>query len=147
MELFELRHFIDVAAAEGLSRAASRLSVSQPTLSRQLNKLEAELGTKLFYRHGRGVALTQAGRRLRDVAETALQQLDAVKEELQSQVLDEIGEVMIGTPPSIAATVGADLATVFAAAHPKAHLRMRESFSGRFTGMGRGRSARPGRPV
>ena len=130
MELIELRHFIDVAAAGSLSRAAARLSVSQPTLSRQLNKLEAELGTDLFYRHGRGVALTQAGQRLLDVADNALRRLDAVKDELQSQRLDEAGEITIGTPPSIAATVGADLATVFAATHPRAHLRMRESFSG-----------------
>ena len=130
MELSELRHFIDVAAAGSLSRAASRLSISQPTLSRQLNKLEAELGTDLFYRHGRGVALTQAGQRLLDVADNALRQLDAVKDELQSRRLDEAGEVTIGTPPSIAATVGADLATVFAATHPRANLRMRESFSG-----------------
>jgi LysR family nitrogen assimilation transcriptional regulator len=130
MDLGELRHFIDIAAAGSLSRAASRLSISQPTLSRQLNKLEAELGTNLFYRHGRGVALTDAGQRLLDVADNALRQLDAVKDELQSRRLDDVGEVTIGTPPSIAATVGADLATVFAATHPRAHLRMRESFSG-----------------
>ena len=130
MELSELRYFMAIAAAGSLSRAASRLAVSQPTLSRQLNKLETEMRTELFYRHGRGVALTHAGQRLLDVAGGALQQLDAVKDELQSRTLDEVGEVTIGTPPSIAATVGADLATVFAAAHPKAHLRMRESFSG-----------------
>jgi LysR family nitrogen assimilation transcriptional regulator len=130
MDLGELRHFIDIAAAGSLSRAAARLSISQPTLSRQLSKLEAELGTNLFYRHGRGVALTDAGQRLLNVADNALRQLDAVKDELQSRRLDDVGEVTIGTPPSIAATVGADLATVFAAAHPRAHLRMRESFSG-----------------
>jgi LysR family transcriptional regulator, nitrogen assimilation regulatory protein len=64
------------------------------------------------------------------VVSGALQQLDAVRDELQSRTLDEIGEVTIRTPPSIAATVGADLATVFAATHPRTHLRMRESFSG-----------------
>jgi len=130
MEISELRYFMEIAAAGSLSRAASRLAISQPTLSRQLNKLEIEMRTELFYRHGRGVALTPAGQRLLDVTGSALQQLDAVKDELQSRTLDEIGEVTIGTPPSIAATVGADLATVFAANHPKAHLRMRESFSG-----------------
>jgi LysR family nitrogen assimilation transcriptional regulator len=130
MELSELRYFMEIAASGSLSRAAARLSISQPTLSRQLNKLEGETRSALFYRHGRGVALTQAGQRLLDVAAGALQQLDAVKEELQAGTLDEGGEVTLGTPPSIAATVGADLATVFAATHPKAHLRMRESFSG-----------------
>jgi LysR family nitrogen assimilation transcriptional regulator len=119
-----------IAEAGSLSRAAARLSISQPTLSRQLNRLETEMRTDLFYRHGRGVALTHAGQRLLDVAGDALQRLDGVRDELQSRTLDEIGEVAIGMPPSIAATVGADLATVFAATWPKAHLRMRESFSG-----------------
>ena len=130
MDVGALRSFLEIASSGSLSRAASRLSVSQPTLSRQLARLEAETRTELFYRHGRGVALTDGGRRLLNVAAAALQQLDAVKEELQSHMLDEIGEVTIGTPPSIAATVGADLATVFAETYPKAHLRMRESFSG-----------------
>ena len=130
MELSELRYFMEIAAAGSLSRAASRLAISQPTLSRQLNKLESEMRTDLFYRHGRGVALTPAGQRLLDVAGNTLQQLDAVKDELQSRTLDEIGEVALGTPPSIADTVGADLAIVFAATYPKARLRMRESFSG-----------------
>ncbi len=130
MDVVALRSFIEIAASGSLSRASSRLSISQPTLSRQLAKLEAEMRTELFYRHGRGVALTGSGRRLLDVAAGALQQLDAVREELQSHRLDEVGEVTIGTPPSIATTVGADLATAFAASYPKAHLRMRESFSG-----------------
>jgi LysR family nitrogen assimilation transcriptional regulator len=130
MELSELRHFLEIAADGSLTRAAARLSISQPTLSRQLNRLEAEMGTELFYRHGRGVTLTEAGQRLMDVTGLALQQLDAVKDELQSRSLDEVGEVTIGTPPSIAATVGADLMTLFSATYPMAHLRMRESFSG-----------------
>ena len=130
MELSELRYFLEIAASGSLTRAAARLSISQPTLSRQMNRLEAEMGTNLFYRHGRGVALTDAGQRLMDVTGPALQQLDAVKGELQSLRLDEVGEVTLGTPPSIAATVGADLTTAFAATHPMAHLRMRESFSG-----------------
>ena len=130
MELLELRYFVEIASAGSLSRAAARLSLSQPTLSRQLNKLEREMRTDLFYRNGRGVSPTEAGQRLLEVAHATLQQLKDVKDELQSGSLDELGEITIGTPPSIAATVGADLATVFAAKYPRAHLRMRESFSG-----------------
>ncbi len=130
MELLELRYFVEIAAAGSLSRAAARLSLSQPTLSRQLGKLEAEMRTGLFYRHGRGVRLTDAGQRLLDVARAALRQLDEVKDELHSRSLDDVGEVVVGAPPSIAATVAAELAMVFAARYPQAHLRMRESFSG-----------------
>ena len=130
MELLELRYFTEIATAGSLSRAAARLSISQPTLSRHLGNLEAELRTSLFYRHGRGVLLTDAGKRLLEVAADTLRRLDDLREELHAQAQDEVGEVVIGTPPSIAATVGADLALRFAARYPRAHLRMRESFSG-----------------
>ncbi len=130
VELLELRHFVEIASAGSLTRAAARLSISQPTLSRQLGKLEREMRTGLFYRHGRGVRPTEAGQRLLEVAMAALQELDGVRGELQSRTLDEIGDVTVGIPPSIAATVGADLATVFFKRYPRAHLRMRESFSG-----------------
>lgn len=103
MELLELRYFMEVATAGSLSRAAAKLSVSQPTLSRQLRKLETEMRTELFYRHGRGVRPTSAGERLLDVARGTLQQLDDIKTELQSGTLDEVGEVTIGArpPPSL----------------------------------------------
>ena len=130
MDLLELRYFREIAASRSLSRAASRLCVSQPTLSRQLAKLEAEVRSALFYRNGRGVSLTEAGERLLAVAGPALQQLSDVRDELQSHQLDDVGEVSLGTPPSIAASVGAPLSIDFATRHPKARLRIRESFSG-----------------
>jgi LysR family nitrogen assimilation transcriptional regulator len=130
MELLELRYCVGIANAGSLSRAASKLSVNQPTLSRQLNKLEAEMRTGLFYRHGRGVSLTEAGKRLFAVATSTLDQLSEIKNELRSHELDEIGEVALGIPPSIAASVGADLAVRFAAEYPKARLRIRDSVSG-----------------
>lgn len=130
MDLLELRYFVEIAAVGSLSRAAGRLSISQPTLSRRLGNLEKELRTDLFYRHGRGVLPTEAGHRLLDVATATLRQLDDVKEELQSRVLDEVGEVTVGTPPSIASTVGADLAAAFADRYPRARLGIREGFSG-----------------
>ena len=130
MDLMELRYFLEIATAGSLSRAAGRLTISQPTLSRCLTKLERELRVELFYRHGRGVSPTEAGKRLLEVATGALQRLDGVRDELLSRTLDEVGEVTVGTPPSIAATVGADLAAVFAGRYPRAHLRIREAFSG-----------------
>lgn len=130
MDLTDLRYLLEIASAGSLSRAAGRLSISQPTLSRCLNKLERELRSELFYRHGRGVRPTDAGHRLLSVAADTLRQLDGVKDELQSRTLDEVGEVTVGTPPSIASTVGADLAVAFAHRYPRARLRVREGFSG-----------------
>jgi len=69
MELRELRNFTRVARAGSVSRAAAELRLAQPALSRQIKKLEYELGVPLFIRHGRGVRLSQAGLRLRTLAD------------------------------------------------------------------------------
>ena len=130
MNLVDLRYFVEIATCGSLSKAAARLSISQPTLSRCLNKLEREMYVELFYRHGRGVRPTEAGQRLLDVVTVTLRDLDLVKNQLQARSLDDIGEVTLGMPPSIASTVGADLSMAFSDRYPRAKLRIHEAFSG-----------------
>lgn len=62
MELRHLKYFVTVAEEENITRAARRLNVSQPPLSRQIRDLEAELGLQLFERRPQALALTAAGR-------------------------------------------------------------------------------------
>ena len=61
MDIRVLRYFIAVATQENISAAANALHLSQPTLSRQLNNLEEELGTTLFVRGNRKITLTDEG--------------------------------------------------------------------------------------
>ena len=64
MELSQLRTLIHVAELGSLSKASDTLRVAQPALSRQIKLLEHELRAELFTRNGRGMVLTEAGRRL-----------------------------------------------------------------------------------
>lgn len=130
MDLLELRYFVEIAEAGSLSRAAVRLGVSQPALTRQVRNLETELRVELFYRHGRGVSLTDAGRRLHAAGIDVLHRLDGVKQDLLARSSQVTGSITLGLPPSIAATIGAPLATTFAKLYPEAELHIRESFSG-----------------
>ena len=81
MELRHLRYFIAVAERGSLLAAAQqRLNTSQPSLSRQIRDLEAEIGVKLLERQPRGVALTDAGKAFLDHARLALAQVEAAVE-------------------------------------------------------------------
>jgi LysR family hca operon transcriptional activator len=81
MELRHLRFFIAVAETGSLTVAAEkRLNTAQPSLSRQMRDLEAELGCELMIRGARGIELTAAGRVLLDHARAVLLQVEAAKE-------------------------------------------------------------------
>jgi LysR family hca operon transcriptional activator len=81
MELRHLRYFVAVAEAGSLTVAAARkLHTSQPSLSRQIRDLEAEVGAELLRRSARGIELTPAGRAFLDHARAALSQVEAAAE-------------------------------------------------------------------
>ena len=131
MDLQELRSFVAIADAGSFSRASLRLGLAQPTLSRQIQGLEQGLGAQLFYRHGRGIALTDAGTRLYGTVLPLLAQLDAVRLDLAKHANAPGGRVTFAIPPSIGATIIAPLVTTFRQACPAASLRVLEGFSGR----------------
>lgn len=100
MEIRVLRYFLEIAREENMTRAAKRLHVSQPSLSRQMRELEEELGKKLFARSSHSIHLTDEGLLLRKRAEDLLAMADKITNEFQS--MDDItgGDVFIGCAES-----------------------------------------------
>src|SRR5258706_7355838 len=80
VDIEELRTFIEVADAGGVSPAALRLGVSKSIVSRRLFRLEAELGIQLLARTTRGAALTEAGLTFRDHAARICSEMDVARE-------------------------------------------------------------------
>ncbi|HSX69306.1 MAG TPA: LysR family transcriptional regulator, partial [Pseudomonas sp.] len=103
MTLKQLRYLIAIAEAGSFSAAARRAFIAQPALSRQIGLLESELQMQLLERQHDGVALTDAGRRLYEVARSVVQKLDSVKDELASTRGDPKGHVAISIPATASA--------------------------------------------
>ena len=100
MEIRVLRYFLEAAQEGNITKAAGRLHISQPTLSRQLKELEEELGKKLFIRSNYSIKLTDEGMLLRKRAEDILDMVDKTTDEFKS--LDDIngGDIHIGCAES-----------------------------------------------
>lgn len=85
MSLAQLEYFVAVAEEGQLTRAAARLHISQPPLTRQMKSLEAELGVSLFERSARGVRLLPAGEQLLERAREILTLVDAATNAVRQQ--------------------------------------------------------------
>ena len=117
MELRVLKYFLVVAREENITKAASLLHVTQPTLSRQLMQLEEELGVKLFHRGKYHIILTDDGILLRRRAQEIVDLAEKTEREFQRQ--EELsGEISIGAGESNSMTVLSRTMTVFRQKHP-----------------------------
>ena len=97
MELRVLNYFLMAAREENITRAASLLHVTQPTLSRQLMQLEEELGVKLFERSSHSIILTDEGMLLKRQAQELLRLAEKTKREVSHEEESIIGEIAIGS--------------------------------------------------
>lgn len=109
MELRVLRYFLTVAREQSFTRAASRLHITQPTLSRQLAALEEELGTVLFDRGGRHITLTDEGLLLKRRALEILDLEDKILEEFHSDESEIEGIIHIGCGEFVAVETLAEI--------------------------------------
>ena len=125
MDLRLLAYFVAVADELHFGRAAARLHMTQPPLSRAVKQLENELGVLLLVRSAAGVSLTPAGAALRDEAGTLL----AHAGQLRDRVAAVAGPaaVTVGTLADSVEQVGAQLVEGFRARHPDVRIRIREA--------------------
>jgi DNA-binding transcriptional LysR family regulator len=101
MELRHLRYFIAVAEQENVSRAALKLHVSQPGVSRQIHDLEDEIGFQLFERSAKSLRLTDAGRKFLDEARAVLQRAEEAVSNARAVAGAKDGEIHVGYAPSL----------------------------------------------
>jgi len=105
MELRHLRYFVAAAEAENISRAALKLHVSQPGISRQIRDLEDEIGIQLFERSAKSLKLTDAGKTFLTEARAVLQRAEDAVKNSRAVAGGINGELHVGYAPSLAVKI------------------------------------------
>jgi len=126
MELRHLRYFIAVAEAENVSRAALKLHVSQPGLSRQIRDLEEELGFALLERSAKSVKLTEAGHTFLKQAQAVLARLEEGVQAARAVATGGRGELHVGYAPSPTARILPAALRAFQAELPNVRVRLHD---------------------
>jgi DNA-binding transcriptional LysR family regulator len=130
MELRHLRYFIAAAEAENVSRAALKMRVSQPALSRQIRDLEDELGFLLFQRDGKSVRLTEAGREFLAGAREVIDAAKKAVEKARAAAAQSRIELHVGYAPSLTARFLPGALRAFQARSPGARVRLHDLSTG-----------------
>jgi DNA-binding transcriptional LysR family regulator len=125
MELRGLRYFVAVAEERHIGRAAVRLQMTQPPLSRAMRRLEDDLGATLLVRTPSGVELTEAGRTLRDDARSLLEHADRVEARVRSTAGRAV--LTVGSLADTADLVGGRIVSAFRQRHPNVSVRVHEA--------------------
>lgn len=133
MTLNQIEYFIQVAEHGSFSKAALVLGVAQPALSRQVRALETELHETLFLRNGRGVELTEAGRRLLEHGQGILHLVAQARDDLSAHRNEPVGQIVVAMPPTQARLLTLPLIEAFRASCPRARLVVMEGFSTHLT--------------
>jgi DNA-binding transcriptional LysR family regulator len=130
MDFRQIRTFRSVAELGSLSKAADKLRIAQPALSRQIKLLEHELRTELFTRSGRGMVLTEAGRILLSRTAGIVRQIDQIRDDIQSAAGAPSGRVVLGLVPTVSCVLSTRLAQRTVETYPGISLCIVESYSG-----------------
>jgi LysR family nitrogen assimilation transcriptional regulator len=128
MDSKRLRGLLAIAEHGNFARGATAMGLSQPSLSRQIALLEAEVRAPLLYRHGRGAALTAAGQRLVEAARPLIMALDALPATLSDT--EPQGRVVLGMPTFLSTHLAVPIFGGLRARFPRLQVRLVDGFSG-----------------
>lgn len=126
MDLRQLGHVVAIVEEGGFTAAASRVGISQPSLSHSVKALENELGATLFHRLGRAVTLTPAGEALLAPARQALRAAEIARSAVADVVGLEAGQLDLVCLPTVAVTPVAGLVGRFRGEHPQVRVHIDE---------------------
>ncbi len=130
MDLKQLTALVAVAEVGSITKAARLLHLVQPSVTRQIRLLEAELGVSLFQRTASGMTLTQEGSLLVDRARRVLQEIDRARAEIRPDLDGVKGIVTLGLLESVVEIVAEPLVRALATHHPGIDLRLMTAYSG-----------------
>lgn len=125
MEMQQLEYFKTVAQLQHMTRAAEKLSISQPALSKSISNIEQELGVPLFDRQGRSIALNRYGKLFLESVDIILAEFDKVKKEFGDIIKPGYGEVAFG----FIHTLGMEIVPELMAIIPKKYPHMKFSLT------------------
>jgi DNA-binding transcriptional LysR family regulator len=123
VNLRQLQHFLALTDEGSFARAAEKVHLSQPALSRSIQALEADLDLQLFERQPRGVVLTPAGKQLQERSRRLVLEANALDRDVALIKNHELGEVSFGFGPHPATILMADMMAVLSTRHPLLKLR------------------------
>ncbi|MBR0716543.1 LysR family transcriptional regulator [Bradyrhizobium liaoningense] len=126
MELHQVRYFLVVASALNLTRAVEMCNVTQPALTKGVQKLEQELGGQLIYRERQLTHLTDLGKAVLPMLERALASTEAVRRRAREFRQEEVAPLTIGLAPSISAALVLEPIAEIRKVVPGLHVELRE---------------------
>lgn len=129
-DLGRLQLFVQVAEEGSLTRAAAATGSLQPAISRKISKLEGECGGRLFLRTGRGVSLSELGKRLLPRAQAILREVGDLSAAVSARASSPTGEVLIGALPSLYLALVVPLLAQQIAKFPGIRMHVQEGSAG-----------------
>lgn len=140
MDIEDLRALVAVAEEGSMRRAAERLGVAQPPLSRRVARLEQEAGVSLFRRHAKGMDLTAAGERLAAGARRVLEQMEELRVEMRAAAGGARGRVRVAYTSNLGYGFVGRLMARFRGLYPEVRVELREeAFAHQLAGLRSGK--------